>query len=225
MIVKTERARTNPTLPALATICRGAALEQMSNQFNRNIYEEYCDYNCNSPINLSFKQAIITFLSSPKIGRFCKVMIDKVVGWWRNNNPFRGLSWQVIVLVVVGAALLTIGIDALISLLPISDELKWRILFGLGIGSMIIGYFLLTRANPRTKQKPPATIIPTTHCGDSCNRSDNIGRKSFHIPNIPRKAFITSNAPTTHKIAPTSWLVRLDILSHFYRHLILKGGK
>jgi hypothetical protein len=137
-------------------------------------------------------------------------------GWWY-RNPLRGTPWQAIVLLSLGTALETIGLISLVSLLAISDESKWKILLGLGVGFIIIGYFFIrNRSNPKTKQRPPASITPNTHCQEVCNRPDSIGRKSFHIPNIPRRAFVSNNSPITHRIPPTNSpvrLFRLDISS------------
>jgi len=146
-------------------------------------------------------------------------------GWWQ-NNPFRDLPWQAVVLLVLGAVLEAVGLISLVSLLPVSDESKWRILLGLGVGLIVAGYFFFrSRSKPKNKQIPPATITPITHCGDSCKGSDSIGRKSCHIPNIPRKAFIISNAPIIHKIPPTKLpicLLCLGILFPLHRQLNIR---
>jgi hypothetical protein len=127
-------------------------------------------------------------------------------------------KWQVIILLILGILLEAMGLISLVSLLHISDESKWRILLGLGVGLVIIGYFLLKRATPRATQKPPPSIKPNTHCQDSCSRSDRIGRKFSHIPNIPRKAFSTSNTPRIIQVIPITCLAILSF-SHRYRYL------
>lgn len=105
----------------------------------------------------------------------------------------------------LGAVLEAVGLIALVSLLPISDELKWRILLGLGIGFIAVGYFFVrNRSNPKNKQSPPPTITPITHLGDSCNRSDSIGRKFGHMPNIPRRALSVAIAQSHTRYQPLS---------------------
>jgi uncharacterized membrane protein len=111
------------------------------------------------------------------------------------------LSWQQVALVIIGAVLVAVGVISLIDSLPISSEAKQGILLGLGIGSVVIGYFLLKSRPPKNTQKTPTIIKDTDNAGDECNRSDREGRKLSHIPNILRKAFTANNAPnTTQKI-------------------------
>jgi hypothetical protein len=117
-------------------------------------------------------------------------------------------------LLTLGTVLETVGLVSLVCLLPVSDESKWRIRIGLGVGFVVVGYLLANRSNPKNKHSPPTAITPNTHSQDSCNRSDSIGKKFCHIPNIPSKPLISSNTPITHRIPlirPPSRLRRLGI--------------
>jgi hypothetical protein len=143
-------------------------------------------------------------------------------GWWRNNNPFRGLCWQEIgIVVLVGAAIAitaVIVIVAIVSSFPISDASKCKVLFGLGLASLFAGYVLtLKRIPPKTQQRTPPTVKPITHSGDVCNGSNEINRKFFHVPNIPNKATAISSAPTKNRTKTSS---ALPILTSFHRYLI-----
>jgi uncharacterized membrane protein len=118
----------------------------------------------------------------------------------------KGLSWQQVALVILGAVLVAVGVMSLIYSLPISSEAKQGILLGLGIGSVVIGYFLLKSSPPKNTQKTPTIIKDTDNAGDECNRSDREGRKLFHIPNILKKAFTANNAPNTTQKIPNIYL-------------------
>lgn len=138
-------------------------------------------------------------------------------GWWHNSNPFRGLSWQVGVLAILGTVLVAVGATALVSLFPVSDKAKCGILFGLGVVSCTIGYFLLKRAPATAQQKNPAAIKPTDHCHDSCNGFSEINRNFSHIPTIPNAAIAISSAPSRKPPIPNNVLA---ILASFHHYLI-----
>lgn len=70
-------------------------------------------------------------------------------GWWHNNDPFRELSGrQIAVVVVAGTAIaiaVVVALLAIVSSLPIPDTSKYGVLFGLGLASLVAGYWALTR--------------------------------------------------------------------------------
>jgi len=143
-------------------------------------------------------------------------------GWWRNNNPFKGLSWQEIgVVVVVGTAIaivVVIALVAIVSSLPILDASKYKVLFGLGAASLFIGYVCtLKRIPPKTQTRTPPIVKPNTHSHDVCNGTNEINRNFCHIPNIPSHATAISSAPIKNRTKINS---AFPILSSFHRYLI-----
>lgn len=136
-------------------------------------------------------------------------------------NIFKGLSQKEIgIVVIVGTAIAivaVIAVVALVSSFPISDESKWKILLGLGIASLFIGYWVLRRMPPKVQTRTPPSVKPNTHCHDVCNGANEINRNLSHIPNIPSKAIAISNAPSKKQPKTISALV---ILSSFHRYLI-----
>jgi len=139
-------------------------------------------------------------------------------GLWRNepHNPFKRLSQQEIgIVVIVGIAIaivVVIATVAIVSLFPISDISKCKVLFGLGIASWFIGYWVLTRKRipPKSQTRKPATVKPITHSIDVCNGSNEINKNFCHIPDQPNQATAISNAPTIKQIKTTSALFMLS---------------
>ena len=112
------------------------------------------------------------------------------------------------------------GVIYLVSLLPVSDESKWRILFGLGVVSLFIGYLFLRRAPPIKKQTTALIDRPTTpSCGDVRNGSSEIDKKLCHTPNIPSTAINTNSTPSKVKIIPPNCLFMFTSFHHFFSFL------
>ena len=136
-------------------------------------------------------------------------------------NIFRGLSQQEAVAVVVfGTAIavaVTIGLLAIVSSLPIAEDTRWWILYGLGVASWLIGYPLLSTRRPKNQAIPPATSSPTGHCHDVLNGSSEKNRKFCHIPIMPRMAIAIRRRPTRKQAKTTSGFVM--VLSSFHSYL------
>jgi len=132
------------------------------------------------------------------------------------HSPFKGLSWQEIgIVVIIGtgiAIVVVITLIAVVASFPISDESKCKVLFGLGVASWFIGYWVLTRKRipPKSQTRKPATVKPITHSKDVCNGSNEINKNFCHIPDQPSQAIAISNAPTKKQIKTTSALFMLS---------------
>ena len=117
-------------------------------------------------------------------------------------NIFEGLSRQEIgIVVIVGitiAIVVVIALIAIVSSLPIPDASKYKVIFGLGVASLFIGYVLtLKRIPPKSQIRKPATVKPITHSKDVCNGSNEINRNLCQYPAQPSQAIAISNPPTT----------------------------
>lgn len=137
-------------------------------------------------------------------------------------NIFKGLSWQEIgIVVVTGTAIaivVVIALVAIVSSLPIPDASKYKVLFGLGVASLFVGYvFTLKRIPPKSQTRKPATVKPITHSKDVCNGSNEINRNLCQYPAQPSQAAAISSPPTTRQAKTAS---ALFMLSSFHRYLI-----
>jgi hypothetical protein len=91
-------------------------------------------------------------------------------GWWINepHNPFYGLFWQEIgIVAIVGTAIAILAVVILITILSlfhISDASKYKVVFSLGIASLFIGYWVITRKRispkSQTKNQQPLNLSP-----------------------------------------------------------------
>jgi hypothetical protein len=138
-------------------------------------------------------------------------------------NIFKGLSRQEIgIVVIVGTAIaivVVIMLVAIVSSFPISDASKYKVLFGLGVASLFVGYWLLTRKRmpPKIQTRKPATVKPITHSHDVCNGVNEINRNFCQYPAQPSQAIAISSPPTTTQAKTAN---AFPILSSFHRYLI-----
>jgi hypothetical protein len=105
---------------------------------------------------------------------------------------------------------------AVVASLPIPDASKLKLLFGLGLLSLFVGYALtLRRIPPKSQTRKPATVKPITHDIDVCSGCSEINRNLCQYPAQPSQAVASNNPPTIKQARTISALIMRPSLQRY----------